>query len=82
MTLRSAITAARTRNGVKACNCCGTIFPRLKRVCDSCKVPAIWREITAEEFATLKARHDRTEALLDELMGEIRAEREASNGAD
>lgn len=45
----------RTAN-FRVCNCCGgKAWPR-KRVCDTCKVPAIWRAPTEAEVAAERGR--------------------------
>jgi hypothetical protein len=63
---------------MKACNCCNTIVGRLKRVCPSCKVPAIWRPLTEQEAADRAARNARNSKLLDEILAEIAAEKAAT----
>jgi ribosomal protein L37E len=55
---------------LKFCRCCGTKAFGRKRVCPTCKVPAIWDKATAEQAAAHKARRDDLEALLQELLAE------------
>lgn len=56
---------------LKTCQCCGfTTFQLKKRVCPSCKVPALWvkREETTEEKAARSAKLERLNAIAEALL--------------
>ena len=55
----------------KVCRCCEMPAPRLRRVCRSCGVPAIWDKPTPEQREIVKAKADSINALIAELMKEI-----------
>ena len=52
----------------KVCKCCGTMVKVTKRVCPSCKVPALWRAPTPAECDAVNAKNAKLEATLQELM--------------
>jgi hypothetical protein len=53
----------------KICRCCGTKVGARKRVCPYCRVPALWRAPTEAEIAETAAALERSEQLLQELLG-------------
>lgn len=52
----------------KVCSCCNSQAGMRKCVCPICKVPAIWREPTADELAAREADRDRLETLLQSFL--------------
>ena len=57
----------------KVCRCCGMPSPRLRRVCRTCGVMAIWDKPTPEQREVVKAQNDSIKALIAELMQEADA---------
>jgi len=55
---------------LKFCRCCRTKAFGRKRVCPTCKVPAIWDKATPEQVAEQAAHNARMEAFLQKLLAD------------